>query len=148
MDKEKMPLGIQVGSILVKEQQLKIENFGLESNSYLQGWSLVRAVNGFSFAHRAQAAGWNCFFMAPEVQGNAFGSIRAASLQAAMQRIFLKVRGDGFNCLEVTGIAAHSLFGIPYLAVSAHSRHIQKGFRIDHAHERRAAPSPAECAKG
>lgn len=143
-----MPSGIQIGSILVKEQQLKIESFGLESNSYLQDWSLVRAVNGVSFAHKVRAAGWNCFFMAPEVQGNAFGSIRAGSLRAALQRIFLKVRGDDFNCLEVTGIAARSLFGIPYLVVSAHSRHIQKGFRLDHAHERRAAPSAAECAKG
>ena len=143
-----MPSSIQIGSILIKEQPLMNQHFGLESDSYSQNWSVVRAVNGFSLDRKVRAAGWNSFFMAPEVQANAFGSIRAGSLLTALQRIFSKVRGDDFNCLEVTGIAARNLFGIPYVVVAAHSRHIQKGFRLDHAHERRAAQSAGEWAKG
>lgn len=143
-----MPSSIQIGSILIKEQPLMTERFGLESDSYSQNWSVIRAVNGFSLDRKVRAAGWNSFFMAPEVQANAFGSIRAGSLRAALKRIFSKIRGDDFNCLEVTGIVARNLFGIPYVEVSAHSRHIQKGFRLNHAHERRAAQNAVEWAKG
>ena len=140
---------IQIGSILIKEQPLMSERLGLESDSYSQNWSVVRAINGFSLDRKVRAAGWNSFFMASEVQANAFGSIREGSLRAALQRILAKVRADDFNCLEVTGIAARNLFGIPFVVVSAHSRHIQKGFRLDHAHERRAAAQNAvKWAKG
>jgi hypothetical protein len=144
---EQMPSSIQIGSILVSPQLLMTEHFGLESDSYSQNWSVIRAVNGFSLDRTVLAAGWHSFFMATEVQANAFGSIRAGSVRAALQRIFLKVRGEDFNCLEVTGIAARNFFGIPYVVVSAHSRHIQKGFRLDQAHERRAAQNRAVWAK-
>ena len=142
-----MPSSIQIGSILIKEQPFMSERLGLQSDSYSQNWSVVRAVNGFSLDRRVRAAGWNSFFMAPEVQASAFGSIRAGSLRAALQRIFSKVRAQHFNCLEVTGIVARDLLGIPYVVVSAHSRHIQKGLRLNHPHERRAAQSAAEWAK-
>jgi hypothetical protein len=50
-----------------------------------------------------------------------------------------KVRAEEFNCLEVMGIVTRDLVSIPYVVVSAHSRHIQKGFRLNDPHERRAA---------
>jgi hypothetical protein len=145
---EKMSSSIHIGSILIKEQPLMIERLGLESDSYSQNWSVVRAVNGFSLDRKIREAGWSSFFMAAEVQANAFGPIRAGSLRAALQRIFSKVRAEDFNCLEVTGIVARKLLGIPYVVVSAHSRHIQKGLRLNHPHERRAAQSAAEWARG
>jgi hypothetical protein len=143
-----MPSSIQIRSILIKEQPFMRGRLGLESDFYSQNWSVVRAVNGFSLDRKVRAAGCNSFFMAPEFQASAFGSIRAGSLRAALQRIFSKVRAQDFNCLEVTGIVARDLLGIPYVVVSAHSRHIQKGLRLNHPHERRAAQSAAEWAKG
>jgi hypothetical protein len=143
-----MPSSIQIGSILIKEQPLMTERFGLVSDSYSQNWSVVRAVNGFSLDRKIRAGGWNSFFMAAEVQANAFGSVRAGSLRAALGRIFSKVRHENFNCLEVTGIVARSFLGIPYVVVFAHSRHIQKGVHLDHPHQRQATQSAAEWAKG
>ena len=139
--------GIQIGSILIQEQPLMTQRLGLVSEAYSKSWSLVRAVNGFSLDHKIRAAGWSSFFMASEVQANAFGAVQPGSLRAALQRIFSKVRAEDFNCLEVTGISARDLLGIPYVVVSAHSRHIQKGFRLNHPHARRAAQSAAEWAK-
>ena len=145
---EKMPSSIQIGSILIKERPPLNGRLGLESDVYSQNWSVVRALNGFALDRKIRAAGWNSFFMAGEVQATAFGSIRPSSLLAALQRIFSKVRHEDFNCLEVTGIVARSFLGVPYVMVSAHSRHIQKGFRLDHASERRAAQGAVEWAKG
>jgi hypothetical protein len=143
-----MPSSIQIGSILIKERPPLGGGLGIESDAYSHNWSVVRALNGFSLDRKIRAAGWNSFFMAGEVQGTAFGSIQPGSLLAALQRVFSKVRHEDFNCLEVTGIVARSFLGVPYVMVSAHSRHIQKGFQLDHARERRAAQGAVEWAKG
>jgi hypothetical protein len=135
-----MPSSIQIGSILIKEQPFMAERLGLETDSYSQNWSVVRAVNGFSLDRKIRESGWSSFFMAAEVQANAFGTIRAGSLRAALRRIFSKVRDEDFNCLEVTGIVARSLLGIPYVVVSAHSRNIQKAAA-------RSSPRTAGCAE-
>ena len=143
-----MPATIQIGSILIKDQLAVAKRLGLESDFYSENWRLVRGVNGFSLDRKIRAAGWHSFFMAAEVQASAFGSIRAGSLRAALQRIFSKVRTKDFNCLEVTGIVARKVLGIPYVVISAHSRQIQKGFGLNHPHERRVAQSATEWAKG
>src|SRR4030095_8701995 len=132
-----MPSSIQIGSILIKEQPYMAERLALERDSYSQNWSVVRAVNGFSLDRKIREAGWTSFFMRTELQANAFGPIQAGSLRAALQRIFSKVRDEDFNCLDV----ARSFIGIPSLVVSARSRQIQKGWRLDHPYERRAAQS-------
>jgi hypothetical protein len=85
--------------------------------------------------------------MAAEVRGIAFGRIRPNSLRAALHRILSKVRAEDFNCLEVTAITARNFLGIPYVSVCAHSRHIQKGMRLDHPRERRIAQDAAATAK-
>ena len=143
-----MPSNIEIGSILIKERPPLAGRLGLQSDAYSQNWSVVRALNGFSLDRKIRAAGWNSFFMAGEVQARAFGSIKAGSLRAALRRIFSKVRHEDFNCLEVTGIVARRFLGVPYVMVSAHSRHIQKGFQLDHSRERRAAQGAVEWAKG
>ena len=106
--------GIQIGSILIQEQPLMTQRLGLVSEAYSKSWSLVRAVNGFSLDHKIRAAGWSSFFMASEVQANAFGAVQPGSLRAALGRIFEKVRHEDFNCLEVTGIEARRFLGLPY----------------------------------
>ena len=37
------------------------------------------------------------------------------------------VREDRCNSLQIQAVEMHSFLGIPYVSVSAHSRHIQKG---------------------
>jgi hypothetical protein len=124
------------------------QTLGLESDSYSESWRVVRVLNSFALDRQIHAAGWNSFFMAGEVKASAFGSIQAGSLRTALQRIFSKVRGQDFNCLEVTGIVGRHFLGIPYFTMSAHSRHIQSGWRLDQPEERRAVQGAADWAKG
>jgi hypothetical protein len=136
-------LGIQVGTILIRDSRVIDQRLELESDSYLPNWSVVRALNAFALDRKIHAAGWNSFFMADEVRASAFGSIQADNLRTALQRIFQQVRGQDFNCLEVTGISARHFLGIPYFTVSAHSRHIQHGWRLDPPQERRTVHDAA-----
>src|SRR6266536_1738946 len=91
--------------------------------------------------------GWNFFVMAAEVKVMFFGAPTTAKIKNALHRILAKVRLHNFNCLEVTGIVANHLFGVPYTTVSAHSRHIQQSCYLDGAEERWASQHNAASAK-
>jgi hypothetical protein len=64
-----------------------------------------------------------------------------------LMRILARTSDQNFNCLEVTGISAHRLFGVPYTIVSAHRRHIQQGYRLNDAEQRRTQQNEAEWAR-
>jgi hypothetical protein len=132
-----MPANVQVGTILMKEWPLMTQLLGLESEPCVGNWSLVKALDGFALDRKIHAAGWNFFFMAAEVKVTFFGALGAKKILNALQRILLRVRGQDFNCLEVTGIVAKRFLGVPYTTVSAHSRHIQQSCSLDSAQTRR-----------
>ena len=142
-----MTFDIRIGSILIQDRPLMSRNLGLEPNRYEQNWSVIRAVNGFSLDRKVRAAGWNSFFIAGTITASALGSIKEGSVRSALRRIFSKVRADDFNCLEVTGIAARRFLGIPYITVSAHSRHIQQGHLLDHPRARQAGQAAADLVQ-
>ena len=112
------------------------ELLGLESGPCSGNWSQLKAVDGFGLDRKIQAAGWNFFFMAAEVKVMFFGAVGTKKVQNALKRILGKVRGQGFNCLEVTGIVTKRFLGMPYTIVSAHSRHIQQGCQLDNFERR------------
>ena len=137
---------VQVGTILIDEQPLMFP-FSLESEPYSENWSLARALDGFALGRKINAAGWNFFFMAGEVKAMFLGAIGAKKIRSALGRILTKVRDQNFNSLEVTGIVAKHFLGVPYVVVSAHSRHIQQSCYLDGAEERRVSQRDAEWAR-
>ena len=120
----------------------------LESEPCSGNWSLVRTLDGVSLDRTIRAAGWNFFFMAAEVKVMFFGVLGAAKIQNALQRILAKVKQQHFNGLEVTGIVARHFLGVPYVTVSAHSRHMQQGCYLDSSQARQASQDSEEWAKG
>lgn len=48
-------------------------------------------------------------------------------IPAALKRLITAVGLQKCNCLEVNDIAPRSFLGMPYVSLSAHSRHIQIG---------------------
>jgi hypothetical protein len=105
-------------------------------------------LDGFAMDRKIHAARWNFFFMAAEVRVMFFGSIGTTRIRNAVRRILAKVRPQGFNSLEVTGIVAKRFLGVHYATVSAHSRHIQPSCYLDGVEIRRASQSDAEWANG
>jgi hypothetical protein len=124
---------IQVGAILIEDRPLVTQILDLESEPYSGNWSVVKAIDGFALDRKIHAAGWNFFFMAEEVKATVFGSLAAKSIQKALKRIFLKVRKQNFNCLEITKMVENRFLGVPYITVYAHPRHIQQGGLLDSA---------------
>ncbi|MFY9909526.1 MAG: hypothetical protein WAK56_06785 [Candidatus Sulfotelmatobacter sp.] len=126
-----MPANVQVGTILMKEWPEMTRFLNLESEPCSGEWSLLKVLNGFALDRKLRAAGWNFFFMAAEVKVMFLGSVGAAKIQNALKRILQKVKLQNFNGLEITGIVAKRFLGVPYVTVSAHSRHLQQSCYLD-----------------
>ena len=121
---------------------------GLQNEPCSGNWSTVKTLDGFALDRKIHAAGWNFFFMAAEVKVMFFGALRAKKIQHALRRILAKVKLEDFNGLEVTGIVAKRFLGVPYVTVSAHSRHVQQSCHLDGAEARRRSQGDAEWARG
>lgn len=120
----------------------------LECEPYSGQWALPKALDVCALDRKIHAAGWNFFFMATEVKVMFFGSIGAAKVQNALKRILEKVKQQHFNGLEVTAIVSRHFLGIPYVTVSAHSRHMQHSCNLDSAEARQTFQQNAEWARG
>jgi hypothetical protein len=139
---------VQVGTILMKEWPGMPQLIGFETEPGLGEWSVVKVPDAFTLDREIHAAGWNFFFIAAEVKAMFFGSLRAAKVQSALKRILAKVKQKHFNGLEVTAIVARHFLGIPYVTLSAHSRHMQHSCNLDSTETRQTSQDDAEWAKG
>lgn len=139
---------VQVGSILMKESPGMTQLSKLESQPCWGNWSVVKTLDGVSLERKIHAAGLNFFFLAAEVKAMFFGVPGATKIQSALQRILGKVKQQHFNGLEVTGIVASHFLGVPYVTVSAHSRHMQRGCYLDSSEARQVSYDNAAWAKG
>jgi len=143
-----MAQNVKVGTILMKEWPGMPQLIGFETEPCFGEWSAVKALDPFALDRKIHAAGWNLFFMAAEVKAMFFGSLKAAKVQSALQRILAKVKRQHFNGLEVTAIVARHFLGVPYVTVSAHSRHMQHSCNLDSAEVRQTSQHNAEWARG
>ncbi len=114
----------QTGTIMMRSATLTP---GWTSEPYSPGWETVQAFHRDSL-DGLHKAGWKFFFLAERIEAIAgLISGRQAALRKAITRILRKAKATGFNCLEITEISHRRFLGLPYLFVSAHPRHIQKG---------------------
>jgi hypothetical protein len=142
-----MTSAVHVGAILIEDRPLMTRALNIDSAPYGCNWSVVQSLSGFDLDHKFHAAGWNFFFMAGELKTRFLGAVSQPSLHAALMRILARMRGENFNCLEVTGISGKHFLGVPYTVVSAHWRHIQQGCRLDPVEQRRTQQTAAEWAR-
>jgi hypothetical protein len=126
-----MPQPVQVGTILLKELPPMPPVIQLETEPFSGSWSLVKSCYSFALDQNIHAAGWNFFFMAPEIRGMFLGPLGAKNIRKALKRILSRVKQQHFNALEVTGIVTKRFLGIPYTVVTTHSCHIQRGYSLE-----------------
>jgi hypothetical protein len=143
-----MPSTVEVGTILMREWPGMPTLIGVETEPLLDGWSAIKAPDTSTLDRKIRAVGWNFFFMATEVKTMFFGSFNATKIQSALRRILAKVKLQHFNGLEVTELVARHFLGVPYVTVSAHSRHLQHSCNLDSAEARQKSQDNAEWARG
>ena len=124
---------IGVGSILIRQGTALPEGLHLLSDPYSKGWKLVRNLDGHGLDRKLCEAGWNFFYMAEEVKTTAVGSNLEKTTRRAVNKIIASMKSDKFNCIEITRVVAKRFLRLPYVAVSAHPRHIQESVFLFHA---------------
>jgi|SRR5271168_4280837 len=143
-----MAQSVQVGTVLVKEWPGMNQLLGIECEPCSGEWSMIKPLDDCTLDRKIHAAGWNLFFMAAEVKVMFFGSLGAVKMLSALKRILEKVKLQQFNALEVTQIVPKSFFGVPYVTVSAHSRHMQQSCHLDSVAVRQKSQRNADWARG
>ncbi len=96
------------------------------------GWPIPPAVKAdrSTFEKAVHEAGWTLFFMAGEIRVTVFGFDRQKALRGALNRLITDVTSQHCNSIEITRVMSRSLLRVPYVSVSAHPRHLQKGIRL------------------
>lgn len=114
------------GTIFIREKTLLPAVLSIESEAFFPGWRAVRNLNGYELGRKIAQARWSFFYLAGEMRTIVLGSEEEEVKRQAVRRILGRVKGQRFNCLETTGVAAKHFLGIPFLSVTANFRHIQE----------------------
>ena len=118
---------IKTGTLLVAEGIPLPESLLFDSEPYAHGWRLVKNLDSHGMDQRVSKAGWNFFYMAGVLKASVFGSDGEKTTRKAIEQVIASMRSKNYNCLEITQVAAKQFLRLPYVSVSAHSRHIQEG---------------------
>jgi hypothetical protein len=118
---------IKTRIIPITEGAILPESLLLESEPYAYGWRLVKNIDSKGLNQIIGQAGWNFFYIAGVIETNAFGSDEKKTARKAIKQIIASLKSKNFNCLEITRVTARRSLGLPYVSVSARSRHIQEG---------------------
>ncbi len=116
---------IKSGTLLIADGALLPTALECESEPFMAGWGRIKNLDSHSMDHFIGLAGWSFFYIAGVIEMIAFGSDETQATGKALRRMITSLKAPKFNCLEVTDVATKRFLGLPYVKVSAHSRHIQ-----------------------
>jgi hypothetical protein len=117
---------INTGSILFKDETLLPDALRFDSEPCATGWRLVKNLDGYELNRIIHDAGWRFFCIAGEIKSSVFGFEGPKTVRRAVKRMLARLTPDKFNSLQITRVASKRFLGLPYVRVSACSRHIQE----------------------
>ena len=115
------------GTILIRENALLPAGLTIESEVFLHGWRVIKNLDSSTLARKIERVNWTFFYLAGEIRATVLGRDRPGTLRRAVKCVLAKQRGQEFNSLEITKVVLKRFLGIPFMSVTAHSRHIQQG---------------------
>jgi hypothetical protein len=121
-----MPDTNGAGTILIREGTPLPANQAIESEAFLPGWRVITNPDRSALTRKIEGANWNFFYLAGEIRGTVLGRDRPGTLRRALQRVLAKQEGQKFNSVEITKVYSKQFLGVPFMSVTAHSRHIQE----------------------
>jgi hypothetical protein len=117
---------ITSGTILIEDGTYLPSSVILPDETQSNGWTAVQSPRS-TFEKQVEDAGWTFFFMAGEIKISVFGFDKQKALHTALERLLTNVKSHQCNSMEITQVTDKSFLKLPYVCVSAHMRHLQKG---------------------
>jgi hypothetical protein len=118
---------IQAGTIFIREGLTLPSTLQIASEPYMSGWRLAKDVDGDALGCKIQGTGWTFFSLAGHTGASVLGRDSQNVVRTAVQRILTKLKSEKFNSMEITAVDSKRFLGVPYVTVTARSRHIQEG---------------------
>lgn len=116
---------VEAGRIFIREGTPLPETLRIESEPYMSGWGLVKDFDGDRLGRQIQETGWTFFCLAGHLRATVFGREKQNVVRSAIRQMLTKLKSERFNSLEITEVVSKRFLGVPYVTVSARSRHIQ-----------------------
>src|SRR5437667_6335064 len=139
------------GTVLIRENTLLPAGLAVESEVFLPDWRVVKNLDRSTLARNIEGANWSFFYLAGGIRATVLGRDRSGTLRRAVKCVLAKQEGQKFNSLEITKVVSKRFLGIPFMSVTAHSRHIQQGIGLvpakDFVLRMPAAPKEEVAAK-
>ena len=117
---------ITAGSILIEKGAHPPNSLLLQGKPDSNGWTALNGTRS-AFETEVREAGWTFFFMAGAIKTAVFGFDKQKTLRAALKRLIANVKSHNCNGIEITQVTEKTFLKLPYVSVSAHARHLQKG---------------------
>src|SRR5467141_100940 len=117
-------------TIFIREDIRLPATLSIESEAFLPGWRVVKNLDRQALTREVEGANWNFFYLAGEMRATVFGREGLGALRRAVKCVLAQQEGQKFNSLEITKIVSKRFLGIPFMSVTAHSRHIQQGIGL------------------
>ena len=121
-----MAEAINMGTILFKDGTFLPDALQFDSEPCATGWRLVKDLDGYGLNRKIHDAGWRFFCIAGEIKSTAVGYEGQKNVRRAVKRMLARLKPEKFNSLQITRVASKRFLGVPYVSVSACSRHIQE----------------------
>ncbi|MGB2590930.1 MAG: hypothetical protein WBG02_17305 [Candidatus Acidiferrum sp.] len=118
------------GIILIKQGTLLPPGLVIETEGFLPGWNVVKNLDRRGLTRKIENACWNFFYLAGPIKATVIGRDRPAALRWAVKRVLARREGQSLNSLEITKIVSRRFLLIPFLSITAYSRHIQEGISL------------------
>jgi len=125
-----MSIDHAAGTVLIRENTLLPAGLSIESEAFLPGWKAVGNFDACELDRKIAEVNWNFFYLAGEVSVTVLGRYRPGTLRKAVKRMLLKREEKRFNSLQISKAVSKRFLGIPFVKVTAHSRHIQESVSL------------------
>src|SRR5882762_3742764 len=138
-------------AVFIREDTRLPTTLSIESEAFLPGWRVVKNLDRQALTREVEGANWNFFYLVAEMRATVFGREGLGALRRAVKCVLAKQEGQKFNSLEITKIVSKRFLGIPFMSVTAHSRHLQQGVGLvpakDFVFSMPAAPNAVVATK-
>ncbi len=116
---------IVAGSVLIKSSLRLPESVYFAPKQY-GSWKLLAGVDGFDAERKLSEAGWNFFFVVPEIMCFALSMNPNKALRRTLNKVVRATEAQNFNALEIVEVTTRRILGLHYAKVIAHLRHIRR----------------------
>ena len=122
----RQPQEVSSTTLFIQDGTSLPESLVLRTDSYCNGWSVIRNTGPAELDRQIHGSGWHFFYLASGIKVTAFGFRTGLAIRRAMKRLISLVSSGKYNCLQIEDIQTGSFFGLRFVNVSARPRHIQQ----------------------